>query len=314
LLKRLRTDIPRVLVTLVSVTILLVFLVELMPGDPAQLVAGEFAPEEAVERTRQELRLDQSVVSRYVGWVGDALRGDLGTSVRVQPGRDVTDVIGRALPPTLFIAAFAMLIAIATAIPVGTAAALRRGSALDRMLTLSSSAALAVPSFVVAIFLVTQFAIHRSWMPATGYVAPTSDPLEGLRYTALPALALAITPAAEISRQVRGSVIDTVERDYVRTARAKGLARSRVYFKHVGKGAAAPVVTVVGLRAAAVLGGSVVIERIFAIPGFGSLAVDAVGSRDIPVIQGVVLTGAILVLFVNLIVDLVHAYLDPRIA
>lgn len=310
----LRVATRRVLVTvptLLGVMLVALLLIELMPGDPASIMAGNDATPEAVASIREQLNLDQSFVDRFVDYVIDAVQLDLGVSpASPQP---VWDRIWNALPITFSLALWAMTIALVLGVGSGVLAAMRQGRFLDRAVTGATSLLLAVPSFVVGLGLVIFFAVERSILPATGY-QPMSDGLwQWSQHLILPSVALALAPAAELARQTRGAMVDTLEQDYIRASRAKGLARRRIIGKHVAKNAATPVVTVAGLQVARVLGGAIVVERIFGMNGYGSLAVSAVLTRDIVLLQGIVLVGAVFVLLTNVLVDLSYGYLNPQV-
>jgi peptide/nickel transport system permease protein len=295
---------------LLGVMLVALLLLELMPGDPAEIMAGENATPEAVEAIRQDLRLDDPLWERFGRYVGGVVQGDLGES----PGSH-TPVWGRisaALPVTLSLAGMSLLFAVLVAVPAGTWAALRRGRAPDRVVTTAASVVQAVPPFVVGLLLVITFAVNQSWLPAGGFIPLEEDPWEWFRHLILPAGALSLAAAAELARQTRGSLVDTFEQDYIRALRAKGLRERWVVGKHAAKNAATPVVTVLGLQVGRILGGAVVVEFIFGMHGFGALALNAVVTRDIVLIQGVVLVGAIAVLLANLAVDIFYGYLNPK--
>lgn len=297
--------------TLLGVTLVALLLMELMPGDPAVIMAGDQATPEAVQRIREDLNLDRPFWERFAEYVGGAVRGDLGTS----PGSStpVWDRISASLPVTFSLGAVAMVMATVGGLLVGVAAALRQGRLLDRAVTGVTSVALAVPSFVVGLALIIFFAVDRSILPATGYQPMSAGMWEWLERLILPGTALALASGAELARQTRGALVDTMEQDFIRASRAKGLSSWRVIAKHGAKNAATPVVTVAGLQVARILGGAIVVERIFGMHGFGSLAVNAVLTRDMILIQGIVLVSAVVVLLVNLLVDLSYGYLNPRV-
>ncbi len=305
--RRLLAAIP----TLAGVILVAMLLLELMPGDPAQIMAGENATPEAVEVIRRDLELDKPVWERFGSYLGDVVRGDLGRS----PGSSVPiwDRIADALPVTLSLALVAMVMALTIGVTAGTAAGLRRGRWVDRAVTAAASVMQAVPAFVVGLGLVIAFAVDRAWFPAGGYQPMAEGLGEWLRHLFLPAVALALSSAAELARQTRGALVDTLEQDYIRANRAKGLSERWVLGKHAAKNAATPVVTVAGLQVARILGGAIVVEQIFAMHGFGSLAVNAVLTRDMVLIQGVVLVSAVGVLITNLLVDLSYGYLNPKV-
>ena len=307
LARRLITTIP----ALLGVMLVALLLVELMPGDPAAIMAGEDATPEAVAAVRADLNLDASLFERFASYVQGVLHGDLGRSPG--SGTPVWDRISAALPVTLSIGLVAMVLAVLIAIPAGTLAALRRGGLVDRAVTAVAAVIQAVPPFVVGLALIIFFAVQRGWLPTGGY-APLGEGVgTWLRHLLLPGLALALLAAAELARQTRGSMVDTFEQDYIRAVRAKGLRERRVIGKHAAKNAATPVVTVLGLQVGHILGSAVVIELIFGMNGFGSLAMNAVLTRDIVLIQGVVLVSGIGVLVANVAVDIAYGYLNPKV-
>lgn len=295
------------------VTVVAFLLIEVAPGDPARAVAGDMASEEQVAQIRADLGLDRSILLRYVSYLGSVLRLELGNSVVLQPGRGAADLILQALPITLSLTVVSLVIALVVAVPLGVIAGLRRDGIADHALTGLMSLAMALPPFVVGPLLVTLFAISLPWFPAVGYQPLSMGFGEWLRPLVLPAIALSVNSIAEIGRQVRGSIIDIMDQSYIRTAKAKGLTSLRVIGKHAGKNAAIPLVTVLGLQVSRVIGGTVVVEIVFAMPGLGKLAVDSVIANDFPVIQALVLFSALAVLVVNLLVDLSYGYFNPRL-
>jgi peptide/nickel transport system permease protein len=306
------TRVLTVVPLLLLLTMVVFALVEIAPGDPAAIIAGPEAPPEAVAAIRTDLGLDRPLVERYVSYVLGAVQGDLGTSYATD--EPVTEIIGRALPRTATIAAFALLIAVVASIPLGALAALRRNGVIDRLITGGSVVLMAVPPFVLAALLVNYFALGGLQIfPPTGYEPLSAGLDEWLLFATLPAVAIATISLAELTRQARGSMIDAMEEDYVRTARAKGLSRWLVVGKHAAKNAAVPYVTVLGLNVGRVVGAAVIVEAIFNIQGFGQLGVNAVLGRDLPTMQGVVLVSGVIVLVVNLAVDVSYGYLNPRV-
>lgn len=296
------------LVTLVSFLLL-----ELVPGDPARVVAGDLATPEQIEETRAKLGLDQNVVVRYLTYLGDILSGSFGESISLQPGRGAMELILDALPVTLSLTVVSLVIAVIVAVPLGVAAALRRGTWVDQVLTGFTSVSMALPPFVTGPLLVTVLAVAYSLFPAVGYQPLSEGFAVWMSYLFLPALAISFNSIAEIGRQIRGSLIDVMDQSYIRTANAKGLSATRVVGKHALKNAAIPAVTVLGLQVTRVIGGTVVVEIIFAMPGIGALAVNSVFAGDFPVVQALVLFSAFAVLGTNLIVDLTYGYFDPRL-
>jgi peptide/nickel transport system permease protein len=286
-------------------------LILLVPGDPAVTLAGENASPEQIVATRQRLGLDDPILVQYGRWVSHAVRGDLGQSL--YSGRDVTHAIWERMPVTLSLAAGAIVLSVLIGLPAGILSAIYRGRWLDRFFGLGAASALAMPNYFVAMLLVLFFAIWHRWFPATAFVAFSDDPWEWAKHLVLPWVTLGVASAAVITRQLRSSLIGVLGQDYVRTARAKGLRARAVILKHSLKNAAIPVVTVLGTQVAFLLGGSVIIERVFAMAGVGDLAITAVLQRDMPVIQGVVVMTTVIVLIANLLVDIAYGYLNPKV-
>lgn len=304
----------RVLTTLpvlVLVTFVVFGLVLLIPGDPAVTIAGPDATVAQVAAVRTRLGLDRPMVVQYWDWVTGAMSGDLGTSLYTS--RPVATSIGDGLPVTIALASTALLISLIIAVPTAILSALHRGTWLDRVATVGSSLGIALPSFWLGLMFVLVFSLTLGWLPATGYVPISEDPGGWLSHILLPALTLGIAAAAESARQLRGSIIGALQQDYVRTARAKGLRARMVIGKHAMKNAGVPLVTVLGLQITAMLGGAVLVEQIFGVPGLGQVAINAVTTRDIPVIQGIVLVAVLVAMISNLLVDLTYGYLNPKV-
>lgn len=305
------TRIVSAIPTFVVVLLVSFLLVELMPGDPARAVAGEQATPEIIEQLRVQLGLDRPLSERFLAYVGNVVSGDLGASLHTR--RSVAGLLGEGLVVTASLGTVSMVFAITMALGAGTLAGLRPGSWWDRVVSGAAAVGLAFPSFVFALLLVVPLAVHRRWLPATGYEALGNGVWEWLRHLLLPALALAVNSSAELVRQVRGALVDTMEQDFIRTCKAMGLSRTAIVAKHAAKNAAAPVVTVTGLQVARIIGAAVIIEQVFALPGFGTIAVRAVLGQDLPVIQGLVLISAAIVLVTNLLVDLSYTYFSPML-
>jgi len=306
-LRRLLVSVPLLLV----VSFLVFSLIVLVPGDPAVALAGPNPGPEQIAAVRESLGLNDPFLVQYWRWLAAALHGDLGVSLFTS--QTVWSAITSRLPTTLSLAGFALVLAIVLGVAVGSIAGLRPGTWIDRVATTTASVGVAVPYFWVGMILVLLLSIDHSVLPAVGYVPLTTDPVEWLKHLVLPGTALALAPAAVIARQTRASVAQVMTEDYVRTAKAKGLAPLRVVGKHALKNAALPVVTVFGIEANRLIGGTVVIEQLFALPGIGQLAYQGVFSRDFPVVQGVVLVAALMVLLINIFVDVSYGYFNPRI-
>ena len=296
---------------LLLVSIMVWGLLALVPGDPALAIAGEQATPDQVEAVRQSLGLDDPAVVQYWNWLTGAVTGDLGTSQATSYG--VTEAIIDRLPVTVSLVVSAMVLSIFIGVPIGVLAAIRRGRSLDRLLTIATSVGLAVPNFWLGLILVTFLSLRTGWFPAGGYVGFSDDPAQWALHIFLPAVTLALAAAAELARQMRSAMIDVLERDFIRTHRAKGLAESVVVSRHALKNAAAPVVTVAGLQIGRLFGLAALVEQIFSMPGVGQLAIESVFRRDVPMIQGVVLTVTVVVVLANLAVDISYGYLNPRV-
>ncbi len=284
---------------------------QVIPGDVAAIMLGIDARAEDVARLRREFGLDRPLVVRYLEWLANVVRGDLGTSVTYR--EPVARLIAARLPVTFSVAFAAMLVALAVALPLGIVAARRAWSPIDLAVLAGSQLGLAVPTFWMGILLLLGFAAALPIFPLQGYVAFTRDPLQWLRHLALPAIALGVERAAALARLVRASVLDELNRDYVRTAQSKGLAGPYVLRRHVLQNALIPVLTVAGLQLGFLLGGTIVLEQVFGLPGLGRLLLQGIYSRDLAVVQGAVLTIAVVFALLNLIVDLLYAVVDPRI-
>lgn len=307
LVRRLLVSIPLLLV----VSFLVFGLIVLVPGDPAVALAGQNPDPAQIEAVRERLGLDDPFLVQYWHWLSGVLQGDLGTSLFTS--QTVWTAIVARLPTTLSLAFLALALAAVAGVAVGSVAGLRPGTWTDRVATVGASVGVAVPYFWVGMILVLLLALQHPLLPAVGYVPLTEDPVGWFTHLVLPATALALAPAAVIARQTRASVATVMTEDYVRTATAKGLAPARVVGKHALKNAALAVVTVFGIEANRLIGGTVVIEQLFALPGLGQLAYQSVFSRDFPVVQGVVLVAAVMVLLVNVVVDVSYGYFNPRI-
>lgn len=307
LFKRLLMTIPLLLV----VSFLIYSLIVLVPGDPATSLAGQNPTPAQIAAVRQELGLNDPFLVQYWRWLSDAAQGDLGTSLFTS--QTVWVAIMARLPATLSLTFVSLVMAIILGILVGCVAGLKPGTWIDRVATVSASLGVAVPYFWVGMILVLFLAIDNSFLPAVGYSPMGDGFVDWFRHLLIPASALAIAPAAVIARQTRASVATVMSEDYVRTAEAKGLSRVRVVGKHALKNAAVPVVTVFGIEANRLIGGTVVIEQLFAIPGLGQLAYQSVFARDFPVVQGVLLVAAAMILLINLLVDVSYGYFNPRI-
>ncbi|HET8632192.1 MAG TPA: nickel ABC transporter permease [Thermomicrobiales bacterium] len=307
ILRRLVAMIPVIFI----VSLIVFSLIHLTPGDPAQTMLGEEATPKEVAALRAKLGLDQPLSVQYVKWAGAVLHGDLGRSIR--SNQPVSEAIRDRLPVTVELALLAMVISLVIAIPVGVVAAMRRNSVADAASTVAALLGVSLPNFFLAILLILVLAVKLRWLPPFGYVPLLKDPAGNLERMIMPAITLGTALAAVVMRQMRSSLLEVLGQDYIRTVRAKGLGELRMVRFHALKNALIPVVTVVGLQIGGLLGGAIITETIFALPGIGRLLVDSIFQRDFPLVQGVVLFVAVAFLFSNLAVDLFYAYLDPRI-
>lgn len=307
ILRRLISMIP----VLFIVSLIVFSLLHLTPGDPAQSMLGEEATPESIAALRGELGLDQPLPVQYAKWAASVLQGDLGRSIR--SNQPVSEAIIARLPVTIELAILSVLISLAIALPVGVIAAMRRNSPVDTASTTVALLGVSIPNFFLAILLIFLFSVRLGWLSPIGYTPILEDPVDNLKRMIMPAITLGTALSAIVMRMTRSSLLEVLDQDYVRTARAKGLREARVVRIHALKNAMVPVVTVVGLQIGGLLGGTIITETIFVLPGIGRLLVDAIFQRDFPLVQGVVLFAALAFLFANLAVDLLYAYIDPRI-
>ena len=312
IIRRMLASIP----VLVVVLLIVFFGVRLVPGDPATLIAGQEATREEYEYVRRALGLDKPLHTQFREWTTGLFRGDLGRSVR--SGQDVLSLVKRRIEPTLALMITTELIVIFIAIPLGVLAAWKANSAIDRVIMLFAAIGYSVPVFWLAYILIWIFGLWAFGMddpilPVARYVRLTDDPWEFIRHLILPAFSLGVISIAGITRMTRASVLEVLREDYVRTARAKGLGESVVLMRHALRNAGLPILTIVGVGLAFLLSGSVVTENVFAIPGMGRLAAEAIQTRDYPIIQGMIILIAAAFVYINLMIDILYAYLDPRI-
>jgi peptide/nickel transport system permease protein len=307
LFRRLLSTIPVLLV----VAVLVFLMLRLTPGDPAAVLAGDAANTEQIAQIRANLGLDRSVAEQFAIWAGHMLTGDLGQSYYYK--MPVTTLIGQRLEPTLSLALITIVIAVVVSVPLGVLAAWRFGGALDRTLMGFSVLGFSVPVFVLAYVLIWIFSLKLGWLPVQGYKRLSEGVGPWLYQLLLPAITLSVIYIALIARVTRASVLDTLGEDYIRTARAKGLPEVKVLMRHALANAAVPIITVIGIGVALLIGGVVVTESVYAIPGLGRLTVDAVLARDFPTIQGVILLFSFFYVMINLLVDLSYVFFDPRI-
>jgi peptide/nickel transport system permease protein len=307
ILRRLMATIP-----VMGVVAIAVFgLLHVTPGDPAVIIAGDYATTEDIERIRRRLGLDRPFVTQVGIWLGQLVRGDLGTSIF--SGLPVTTLIGQRAGATISLTLLAMLIAVGIGVPLGVLAAWRRGSWIDRLVMVFAVSTFSMPVFWLGFLLVWVFAITFPLLPVQGYVPPGQGILPFLRQLVLPAVTLSVVYLALIARMTRAAMLGVLGEDYIRTAFAKGLAPTRVLVRHALRNASLPVVTIVGIAFALLIGGAVVTESVFALPGLGRLTVDAIVRRDYPVIQGVILVVSGVYVLINLVIDILYVVLDPRV-
>jgi peptide/nickel transport system permease protein len=307
IVRRLLTSI----IVLFMTTLLVFGALHIIPGDPTTLMLGMEATEEARQALRHQLGLDLPVHIQYLTWLGKVLRGDLGQSLALKD--DIGKLLVQRLPTTIPLAVLTMLIAVAIALPAGVLSALKRSSRIDWLISVFAFAGLSLPNFWVGVLLILFFSLYLRVLPPGGYVSIVDDPVEGIRRLLMPAVALGAALAASLTRMTRSSMLEVMGQDYIKTARAKGLAERTVIVAHALRNALIPTVTVMGLQIGQLLGGALIIEEIFSLPGVGRLTIHAVYDRDFPLVQGAVLFIAMVFTVVNLLVDILYVYLDPRI-
>lgn len=296
---------------LLLVAIFIFSLVNVTPGDPAVLIAGDNATPAQVEAIRERLRLDEPLPVRFFVWAGNAVRLDLGESI--YSSQPVTRLIAQRLEPTFVLATVTLILTMLIALPLGVVAAWKSNTWIDRSIMAFAVLGFSVPVFVIGYLLVYFFSVRLKWLPVQGY-SPLADGVLGtLRSVALPSLALALVFAALIARVTRAALLEVLSENHIRTARAKGLSTWRILVIHALKNAGVPVITVIGIGFATLIGGVVVTESVFNIPGIGRLTVDAITRRDYPVVQGVILFFSVLLIVINILVDLSYALFDPRV-
>lgn len=307
ILRRLITLIP----VLIIVGVIVFAIVHLTPGDPAAVMAGQSGTPEQIERIRESLGLDRPLWDQFVDWFGGLFRLDFGESIFL--GMPVTQAIVERAQPTLLLTFYALMVQMSIGIPAGVIAAVRRNSWVDRLLMVLSISGAAIPIFFLGILLILLFSVRLRWLPSGGYVPLTEDPIQHWKSMIMPAFALGFSSAALLARMVRSTMLEVLREDYVRTAFAKGIAQRQVVVRHALRNALIPVITVIGASMGALLGGAVVTELVFTIPGMGRLVVQSIARRDFPVIQGAVMIIAGIYVLVNLLVDILYVYIDPRV-
>ncbi len=299
-------------VVIVGVATISFALLQLIPGSPVDAMLGTESTPQAREALERELGLDKSIPVQYVTWWGNLLRGDLGKSAMTS--QPVGQLILERLPVTIPLALLSMFIALVIAVPAGILSAIRRNTWIDGVVSVIAFAGLSIPGFWLGTLLILGFSVHWQIFPPGGYVSVMDDPIDGLRHLFLPAIALGSTFAAVLTRMIRSSLLEVLSADYIRTARAKGQTEQRVLVQHALRNALIPAVTIVGVQVGFLLSGALVIEQIFSLPGIGRLTVQAVLDRDIPLLQGCIITIAFIFVAVNMLTDLLYMWLDPRIS
>ena len=297
--------------TLFLVSVIIFSLQQLLPGDPALVMAGEERDPAVIEQIRRQYRLDEPLPVQYVYWVGNVLSGNLGESMRIK--QPVSELIAAKLPVTVQLATMAMAFALAIGIPAGILSAVKKGSAWDVGANVFALWGLSTPNFWLGIMLIFLFSVKLGWLPASGFVSPFEDWRQSLATTVMPAFVLGNAIAAVLMRHMRSAMLQAMQSDYVRTARAKGLVEKTVILKHALRNALTPVITLGALEFGTLLSGAVLTEQVFSIPGFGKLIVDAVFNRDYAVVQGVVLVTATVYILLNLLADVLYVLVNPRL-
>lgn len=308
---RLLRRVPRLVATLLVVSFATFCLTALLPGDPALTILGENATDEQIANLRADLRLDDPLPQRYVTWLGDAVTGDLGTSYRT--GQGVTESVVERLPVTVTLGLFSLALSLLVAVPLAIWSAYRAGGYVDRFLTTASFGLMSVPSFMLALVLIIVFAVNLGWLPSTGWVPLTEDPVASFKSLLLPAIALGANEIAVFMRVLRSDMVSTLQQDSITMAKAKGLSTTRILFVHALRPSSLSLMTIVGVQIGAVIGGSVIIETMFALPGLGRLLVDSIAARDLITVQGLALVIAVSVIVINFVTDSLYTLIDPRI-
>lgn len=307
ILKRILSLIP----VLFVVSVVIFFIIHLTPGDPASVILGQDATEEQINDLREQLGLNKPVYEQYVSWISGVFKGDFGTSIFMK--QSVLSAISEHLQPTLSLAILAQLISLFIALPLGIAAANRRGSIADQSIMGVSLMGMSIPSFLLGLFLILFFGVKLGWLPVAGYQPLSSGFWNHIKYLIMPAISLGAIQAALIARMTRTSMLEVLNTNYIKTARAKGVKSYNIVYRHALRNAFLPILTVIGQTFGTLVAGAVVTETIFNIPGIGQLIINSVERRDYAVIQGVVLFVTFAYVFLNLIIDLLYGFIDPRV-
>ncbi len=299
------------ILVLIIVSILAFFIMALIPGDPAAVMAGIGASGDEIAAIREQLGLNQPLPVRLVTWLGGVVQGDLGQSMTL--GRPVLQAIGERLPATLSLAGIAFLWTLVLGIGSGIVAAFKHNTWIDRTIMTFTVLGVSLPSFWLGLMLIVVFGVNLNWLPTGGYVPISEDPWGWIRSLVLPSFALSLLQIGLLGRITRGALLEVLRQDYIRTAKAKGLSPARIYIKHAFLNATIPIATVLGIILSLMLSGAVIIETVFSIPGIGRLMATTITSRDYPVIQGTLIVTAAIFVTINLLIDLLYVWLDPRI-
>ena len=307
ILRRVASTVPVMLI----VAVVIFAMLRLTPGDPAVVIAGDQATAEQIARIRAGLGLDLPIHVQFLTWISQIIRGDLGTSIFTN--MPVSTLIGQRLEPTLMLTLTTVIFSVSVAVPLGVWAAWRAGSWTDRLIMMFSVLGFSFPVFVLGYLLIYQFGLTLKWLPTQGYKSPFTDPVGFARTIVMPTITLGMIYIALVTRITRASVLEVLGEDYIRTARAKGQIERIVLFRHALKNAAVPIATIIGIGIALLIGGAVVTETVFNIPGLGRLVVDAILRRDYPIIQGLILVFSFTYIIINMLIDIAYTMLDPRI-
>lgn len=300
------------LIVLVIVTIIVFVIMHMLPGDPVQIYLGETATEEQIDYYTKEFGLDKPLYIQYIKWISGLFKGEMGTSITYK--MDVTDLLFKRVITTLSVTIPAFFLSIIIGITVGVIAATHRGKKLDSIISVFANIGIAMPAFWVALILVWVFALKLRWLPVQGYTPFFEDAVLHIRKLVMPVIVLSLGHITALTRQTRSAMLEVISQDYIRTARAKGLKESIVIYSHALRNALIPIVTMLGMSIGALVGGTVIVENLFVIPGVGSLMMTAIINKDYMVVQNVVLIVSVFVLLCNLFVDILYGYIDPRIS
>jgi peptide/nickel transport system permease protein len=294
------------------VTVVIFGLMHAAPGNPARIMLGPKATESAVSALERKWGLNQPLYIQYLSWLSNVVVGDFGTSL--SGGQEVSKLLAERLPVTLTLAFFSMVVSLIIAIPAGILSAVKKNTSVDYVAMIFALVGVSMPNFWLGLMLIVVFGLWLGWLPTFGYTSLFADPVKGLQQLVLPSIALGTALAAVVTRMLRSSMLDVMGEDYIQTARAKGISRRKIIRKHALRNALIPTVTVIGLQIGYLMNGSILVETVFAIPGMGRLLANGVFQRNFPVVQGTVIVIALIFIAVNLLVDLVYAYLDPQIS